>query len=165
MDFLMWLQHTSFATWVHESTSLFSFPGILLLHTIGMALVVGIAAAIDLRILGFAPALPLAPMERFLPVLWAGFWVNAVTGTVLFAVDATAKATSPDFWIKMAFIALAVVNLRLIQKRVLATPTSIRDRCRSRPRCSPLRRCSSGWAPSPRAVCWPTWEPSGRSSL
>jgi hypothetical protein len=122
MDFLMWLQHTGFATWVRESTSLFSFPGILLLHTIGMALVVGIAAAIDLRILGFAPALPLAPMERFLPVLWAGFWVNAITGAVLFAVDATAKATSPDFWIKMVFIALAVINLRLMQKRVLRDP-------------------------------------------
>jgi hypothetical protein len=122
MDFLMWLQHTGVATWVRESTSLFSFPGILLLHTIGMALVVGIAAAIDLRILGFAPALPLAPMERFLPVLWAGFWVNAITGAVLFAVDATAKATSPDFWIKMVFIALAVINLRLMQKRVLRDP-------------------------------------------
>src|SRR4249919_1350500 len=101
MDVLMWLQHISVATWVRESTSLFSFPGILLLHTIGMALVVGIAAAIDFRILGFAPALPLAPMERFLPVLWTGFWVNAVTGAVLFSVDATAKATNPDFWIKM----------------------------------------------------------------
>jgi hypothetical protein len=122
MDFLMWLQRTSFATWVHESTSLFAFPGILLLHTIGMALVVGIAAAIDLRILGFAPALPLAPMERFLPVLWLGFWINAVTGAVLFAVDATEKATNLDFWIKMAFIALAVINLRLIQKRVLRDP-------------------------------------------
>jgi hypothetical protein len=122
MDFLMWLQHTGVATWVRESTSLFSFPGILLLHTIGMALVVGIAAAIDLRILGFAPALPLEPMERFLPVLWAGFWVNAITGAVLFAVDATAKATSPDFWIKMVFIALAVINLRLMQKRVLRDP-------------------------------------------
>jgi hypothetical protein len=122
MDFLMWLQHTSVATWVRESTSVFSFPSILLLHTIGMALVVGIAAAIDFRILGFAPALPLAPMERFLPVLWVGFWINAVTGAVLFAVDAPAKATNPDFWIKMVFIALAVINLRLIQKRVLRDP-------------------------------------------
>ncbi len=122
MDFLIWLQHTSFPTWVRESTSVFSFPSILLLHTIGMALVVGIAAAIDFRILGFAPALPLAPMERFLPVLWVGFWVNAVTGAVLFAVDAPAKATNPDFWVKMVFIALAVINLRLIQKRVLRDP-------------------------------------------
>ena len=122
MELLAQLEHSGVVTWVHESTSLFAYPSILLLHTIGMALVVGIAAAIDLRILGFAPAIPLAPLERFLPVLWMGFWINAVTGTVLFAVDATAKATSPDFLIKMAFIALALINLRLIRTRVFRDP-------------------------------------------
>jgi hypothetical protein len=119
MDFLMWLEHNGFSTWVRESTSLFSFPGVLLLHTIGMALVVGIAAAIDLRILGFAPALPIAPMERFLPVLWTGFWINTVTGVVLFAVSATKRATQMDFLIKMLFIALAIMTVRMIQQRVL----------------------------------------------
>jgi len=83
---------------------------------------VGVAAAIDLRILGFAPAIPLAPLERFLPVLWMGFWINAITGAVLFAVDATAKAASPDFLIKMAFIALGLINLRLIRTRVFRDP-------------------------------------------
>jgi len=122
MDLLAQLQRSGVVTWVHESTSLFAYPSILLLHTIGMALVVGVAAAIDLRILGFAPAVPLAPMERFLPVLWIGFWVNAVTGAVLFAVDAPAKAANPDFLIKMAFIALALITLRLIRTRVFRDP-------------------------------------------
>src|SRR5882757_5198685 len=97
MHLLGQIEHSGVVTWVHESTSILAYPSILLLHTIGMALVVGIAAAIDLRILGFAPAVPLAPMEKFLPVLWTGFWINAVTGTVLFALDARAKATTPDF--------------------------------------------------------------------
>ena len=119
----MWLEHNAFSTWVHESTSMFSFPGILLLHTIGMALVVGIAAAIDLRILGFAPAIPMAPMERFLPVLWVGFWINTVTGVVLFAVSATKRATQMDFLIKMLLIALAVVTVRLIKTRVFRDPS------------------------------------------
>lgn len=123
MGFLMWLEHNGFSTWVHESTSLFAFPGILLLHTIGMALVVGIAAAIDLRILGFAPALPIAPMERFLPVLWVGFWINTGTGVVLFAVSATKRATQMDFLLKMLFIALAVMTVRMIQKRVFRDPS------------------------------------------
>ncbi len=101
---------------------MFAFPGILLLHTIGMALVVGVVAGIDLRILGFAPALPLAPMEKFLPVLWLGFAVNAVTGTMLLVADASTKLTNPDFGIKMLFIALAVINLRMIQKRVFRDP-------------------------------------------
>jgi len=122
MDSLLWLEQTRFAVWVRESGSLFAFPGILLLHTYGMALVVGIVAAIDLRILGFAPALPLAPLEKFLPILWVAFWLNAVTGTILLAADAAAKLTNPDFYVKMGFIALAVVNQWMIQKQVLRDP-------------------------------------------
>jgi hypothetical protein len=87
-----------------------------------MAVLVGIVAAVDLRILGFAPALPLGPLGRFLPLLWVAFWVNALTGTILLMADATSKLTNPDFGIKMAFIALAVVNQRMIDKQVLRDP-------------------------------------------
>lgn len=122
MDFLVRLEQTGFSSWVRESTSLFAFPGILLLHTIGMALVVGVNAGIDLRILGFAPALPLAPLERFLPILWIGFWVNAATGTILLMADASTKMANPDFYVKMIFIALALINLRMLKTRVFRDP-------------------------------------------
>ena len=87
-----------------------------------MGVVVGINAGIDLRILGLAPALPLAPMEKFFPLLWIGFWVNAVTGAILLAADATTKMTNPDFYVKMVFIGLAVVNLQMLRKRVFRDP-------------------------------------------
>ena len=93
MEFFAYLEQTGFSTWVRESRSLFAYPGVLLLHTCGMAVVVGLAAGIDLRILGFAPALPLAPMRRFLPLLWVAFGVNAATGTILLLADATTKLT------------------------------------------------------------------------
>ena len=122
MDFLLRLENSGFFSWVRESTSLFAFPGILLLHTIGMGLVVGINAGIDLRILGIAPALPLAPMEKFFPILWIGFWINAVTGTILLLADATTKLANPDFYVKMVFIALALINLRMLKTRVFRDP-------------------------------------------
>src|SRR5213593_313423 len=122
MDILRTIEQSSFSQWVVGSSSVFAFPTILLLHTIGMGVVVGISAGIDLRILGLAPALPLAPMERFFPLLWVGFWVNAVTGTILLAADATTKLTNADFYVKMAFIALALVNLRMIRNRVFRDP-------------------------------------------
>ena len=118
----MKLEQTGFCTWVRESPSVFAFAGILLLHTIGMGLVVGIIAGIDLRILGFAPALRQAPFEKFFPILWLGFWVNAVTGTILLAADATTKLTNWDFYVKMVFIALALVNQRMIRNRVFRDP-------------------------------------------
>jgi len=118
MDFLVKIQESGFCQWVREADSLFAFPGILLLHTIGMGLVVGINATFDLRILGFAPALRLRAFEKFFPVMWVGFWINAITGSILLAVNATKLTHNPDFYIKLAFIALAVINVQVLKRQV-----------------------------------------------
>jgi hypothetical protein len=122
MDFLRAIEQSSFSQWVTQSSSTFAFPGILLMHTVGMGIVVGINAGIDLRILGLAPALPIAPFEKFFPVLWFGFVVNTITGLILFGADATTKSINPDFWVKMVFIALALINLKMIRNRVFREP-------------------------------------------
>ena len=116
------IQESGFSQWVRESESLFAFAGILLVHTIGMGFVVGVNATMNLRILGFAPAVRLSALDKFFPVLWLGFWVNAITGTILLGADAVNKMTNPDFWVKMIFIALAVVNLRMLKKQVFQDP-------------------------------------------
>ena len=83
-----------------------------------MGLVVGINAMFDLRILGFAPSVRLRALERFLPVMWVGFWINAVTGAILLAVNLTKLTRNPDFYVKLAFIALAVINVQLLKRQV-----------------------------------------------
>jgi hypothetical protein len=122
MSVLQAIENAGLSQWVKQSGSLWAFPGILLMHTYGMAVLVGVIAGIDLRILGLMPALPLAPMKKFLPLVWAAFWLNAITGTILLAADATTKLTNLDFGIKMVFIVLAVVAQRMIQNRVLGDP-------------------------------------------
>ena len=118
MEVLQWLEETSLSIWIRESPSLWAFPMVLLLHTTGMALVVGISTGIDLRILGFAPALSLSSLQKFLPILWVGFAVNAITGTLLVMQDARTKLTNPDFYVKLVFIVLALITLRLLKNRV-----------------------------------------------
>jgi len=118
MDFLVRIEESGFSQWVREADSLLAFPGILLLHTIGMGLVVGINAVFALRVLGFAPSFRLRALEKFFPVMWTGFWINAITGTILLAVNATKLTHNPDFYIKLVFIALAVINIFLLKKRV-----------------------------------------------
>ena len=120
MDLISAIEESGFCQWVREADSLFAFPGILLLHTIGMGLVVGINAMFDLRILGFAPSVRLQAFSRFFPVMWIGFWINALTGTILLAVNATKLTANPDFYVKLAFIALAVINVLMLKKEVLA---------------------------------------------
>src|SRR5215831_21420040 len=118
MNFLLRIEQTGFCQWIRESDSVFAYSGVLLLHTIGMGFVVGVNACIDLRILGFAPAVRLSGMEKFFPVLWLGFWVNAATGTILLAIDVANKLANVDFYVKMIFIALAIINLRMIKTNV-----------------------------------------------
>ena len=122
MEFAQWLENTGFSTWVRESPRIWAFPVILLIHTIGMALCVGVSAGINFRILGFAPSLKLSPMGRMFPILWLGFWMNAITGTILVMQDATNKLFNIDFYLKMVFIALALIVLRMIRNRVFLDP-------------------------------------------
>jgi len=118
MEFLQWVEQLAFSTWVRESGSLYGYSLILTLHTIGLALLVGISFAVDLRLLGFNSNTPLAPYERFFPVLWFGFWLNAVSGVVLLMADATTKMINPVFYVKMTLIGLAVWNVAIIRKHL-----------------------------------------------
>jgi hypothetical protein len=93
------------------------------MHTVGLGFLVGLNAAIDLRMLGVGPRMPLAPMEKFYPVMWTAFWINALSGTALLIADATTKMTNPVFYIKMTFVTLAVVNMVIIRRRVFRRPS------------------------------------------
>jgi len=122
MEFLSAIENSGLGAWVRESPSIWAYPTIIFLHGVGMAFLVGMNTLIALRLLGFAPRLPVAPMEGFFPFLYLGFWINAVSGLLLFMADATLMATNPLFYLKMVLIALAVVNVRFLKKTVYADP-------------------------------------------
>jgi hypothetical protein len=108
MAFLQWLESSAFSTWLKESPSLLAYPFVLFLHTVGLIFTAGPSTVISLRLLGFGKGLPVAPLDRFFPVIWMGFWVSVVSGLVMFAVDATTKLANPVFSVKMAFVAASV---------------------------------------------------------
>ncbi len=108
--FFIWLEATALSTWVRESPSLWAFPGVLSMHALGMGLVAGLNAAIDLRILGVAPQVPFTGIKRFVPLMCFGFWLNAISGVILLAGYPTKALTNPVFYVKLTFIALAVTS-------------------------------------------------------
>jgi hypothetical protein len=123
-DIYQAMENTGFAFWVRESGSLWSYPLILSFHAIGMGMLVGFNWALDLRLLGVAPQVPLMAMERYLPWAWWGFWLNAISGVILTFADATTKMTSWVFGVKMSLIVLAVIVLIQIKKQVFVKHTS-----------------------------------------
>jgi hypothetical protein len=122
MNFLAAIEHSDFSVWVRESNSLLAYPLVLFLHTVGMGIVAGISAFIALRILGVARELPLADVRKMYPYMWAGFVLNTITGIILFLIDATTKIIDPDFYVKLVFIAAAVVLMYQINARVFGDP-------------------------------------------
>jgi hypothetical protein len=121
MEFLRWLENLGFSVWVRESGSLWSYPLVLFLHTVGLAFLVGPSVAIDLRLLGFARRMPVAPLETFYPIMWAGFWCNAISGVILVMQDATTKAVNPVLYLKLVFVAVAVADL-IVMRRLFRDP-------------------------------------------
>src|SRR5215468_216135 len=109
MNILTALEQSGFSSWVRESPSVRAYPTVLFLHTVGLGFLVGASMVIDLRLLGFSPSMPLEPVKKFFPVMWFGFWVNALSGVVLVVIDATKMLTNPLFYIKIGFIALALL--------------------------------------------------------
>ena len=117
--FLVWLRESSVCTLIRESESVWGYPTILFMHTLGMSILVGFVVVIDLRLLGVGRTVPLAPLKRLMPLIWIGFWMNAISGTILFAIDGPAKIQNPAFPIKLALIACGVLVARLVERRVL----------------------------------------------
>ena len=118
LDLLASLENTAFASWLRESGSIWAYPAVLTLHTLGLGVLVGASAVIDLRLLGAAPHIPIEPLRRLFPIMWAGFWVNAISGVLLFVTDATTKGTTTVFLSKLGIIVLAVVVLTTIKRLV-----------------------------------------------
>jgi hypothetical protein len=119
--FLLWLAGTSFARWINESETIFGYSGILFLHTFGLAVVVGVSIAVDLRLLGAASRISITAMRPLFRYLWLGFCVNAISGAMLFAADAPRKAANPMFELKLALVAIGVAVMAVIERRLLQT--------------------------------------------
>jgi hypothetical protein len=117
------IEASAFSTWLRESSSVFAFYFILCLHTIGMVLLVGPSAAIDLRLLGVARDLPIAPMRKFFGIMYAGFALNVVSGTLLLVAYPTKAVTNPDFYIKLSLIALGMWTVSRLKSKVFGDAT------------------------------------------
>jgi len=122
MDLLVWLEQTALASWVRESSSLWAYPTILFMHTLGMSMVAGLSSAIDLRIVGVGREIPISPLEKLYPFMWAGFLINLFSGSLLLIADATTKFVNPVFYIKMIFVILAVLDLRVMRTTIFRDP-------------------------------------------
>jgi hypothetical protein len=128
MQMLQVIQDSALADWVRVSE--WGYPIILTLHSLGLALVVGILVVVDLRIMGFVPDLALRSMRPLMTLVWCGLAVNLTTGCILFTSDAIKFFDSPTFRCKMLSIALGIGVAVYFNRAVLGSAGSTRPETR-----------------------------------
>lgn len=105
------IQATRVATMIRESS--LAFPTLESLHVIGIALVFGTIAIVDLRLLGYASHRRGAHrlIKELLPFTWIAFAVCVITGLLMFISNAITYAENSFFWWKMGALLLAGLNM------------------------------------------------------
>ena len=72
---------------MRESPSVWAFPTILTLHTIGLGILVGASWLLDLRLLGFSRNTPLSAFRWVFPAIGFGLVLNlAILNTLNFPI-------------------------------------------------------------------------------
>jgi len=120
-EFLLRLQESDFGVWVTSAPTIFGpdvYATILMLHTVGLAMVVGPAWVLDVRLLGYGARLPVEALRGAFRIMWIGFFINASTGIALFIAEADDKGLRWIFWVKLASIALALVVTSRLRRAV-----------------------------------------------
>src|SRR5262245_57410952 len=119
MAFFRSLQDSAFTEWFLGSDSIWTYPTVLTLHTVGMAILVGASFVINLRILQVAGAIPLHRLHALYRFVWIGFAVNLLSGLVLFVTEAADRIVDPVFYIKMCSIAAALSFGSIVKRNAI----------------------------------------------
>ena len=109
------LQASGLATKIRDSV--FLFPMIESTHVIGLALVFGTIAIIDLRLLGIASTQ--RPFQRMasdiLKWTWGAFALTVLTGALMFTTNATVYYHNFYFRTKMLLLVLTGINMLVFE--------------------------------------------------
>ena len=117
--FLVWLEDTWVSVLIREAPSVWGFPFILFLHTLGLGIAAGVSVALNLWVLGWAERYPAAPLQHALPIVWLGFTIALVSGVLLLIAYPTKALTDPVFYLKLALIAAALWQVQWLRARLL----------------------------------------------
>ena len=115
----MWLEAMPTSTALRES--IYGYPILLTSHVVSMCLIAGLLVMMDLRLLGTGlTATPVRQVAKDAqPWLVGGLIALAITGTPTMASTAIKQYYSPFWWWKMEMLALGLIFIFTIRRRLL----------------------------------------------
>jgi hypothetical protein len=110
-EFMHWVETTSIAIFVSQST--YGFSALDMFHIAAICVVFGTIAILDLRLVGIAfTDFSVTDLSRqLLPWTWTAFAIALVTGALMFTGQAAKYAANFAFLTKIALMAIAGLNV------------------------------------------------------
>lgn len=108
LEFATWLSDTGISRYIQHE--LWVIPSLQSVHILAIAALFSSMLFINLRLIGKADvghALSVTT-ARFLPWIWTGFVVLAITGVLLVVGEPRRELVSVPFWIKMGLIVVGL---------------------------------------------------------
>jgi hypothetical protein len=119
MAVLRWIQDLPISAAIAESDSLWwGYAWWLFVHAVGMGLTAGIGFIVCLRLLGVGRQIPISSLRVLFRLFWVGFYLNLLSGVLLFMTDATGIARVWELYAKLVCLALAVVAMARLRRFV-----------------------------------------------
>ena len=101
---------------------LWLYPSVETVHIVGIGLLFGSIAVLDLRLLGLSRSIPVRTLARHvLPWTAASFLLIVPSGLLMFTAHASEFIESPVFVLKMCLIMAAGLNAALFHTMVFRT--------------------------------------------
>lgn len=98
-DSLMaFLKATALSQWVVNGQ--WVWPIAETLHFVGLALLIGVIAPLDARLIGFMPRVPIAALHRLVPWAVSGFVLCLATGVIFFVGTPEQYIPNESWWLK-----------------------------------------------------------------
>ena len=98
--------------------SAYGYPVMITLHSLGLAIMVGMSTVLSLRVLGLFPAIPYTSLQKLLKIAWIGFIINFLSGSSLFAANATGFIVDWVFDVKMTMIIIGAILVGITQSMI-----------------------------------------------
>jgi hypothetical protein len=115
---LEWLESFWLAVWLRDSVSIWAYPTVLTLHTMGLSVLVGASGLLDLRLLGVSRSIPLSAFRWVSTAVAIGLTVNLITGSMLFIKDPLTWGRSIPFFVKMSLVVASCATVLPMRRYV-----------------------------------------------
>ncbi|QHJ13806.1 hypothetical protein FX988_04086 [Paraglaciecola mesophila] len=119
-DLLIWVTDTLNATALSDlvMNNAVVFPTLEMAHFLGLCLLFGSLLVVDLRVVGFAKAIPIERVDMFIRFAIIGFSINLISGLLFVIGDSDRYLVNIAFWLKMGVIIIAGLNTLYFVRRI-----------------------------------------------